>query len=67
MCDGGKWHLGFTPQFLPEPAGGFDEFMGTPISHDYGCTDVTEPKTLSHPLLPNTVMVVSFLAIACLH
>jgi arylsulfatase G len=48
----GKWHLGFTPQFLPTSRG-FDEFMGTPMSHDYGCTDVpattsrarTEPKT----------------------
>ena len=34
----GKWHLGHTPPHGP-PHRGFDSFMGTPLSHDYGCTN----------------------------
>lgn len=33
----GKWHLGHTPPHSP-PHRGFDRWLGTPMSHDYGCT-----------------------------
>ena len=34
----GKWHLGHNPPYGPVHRG-FDRFLGTPLSHDYGCTN----------------------------
>lgn len=34
----GKWHLGHVPPHGPMHRG-FDSWLGTPMSHDYGCTD----------------------------
>ena len=34
----GKWHLGHVPPYGPMHRG-FDCWLGTPMSHDYGCTD----------------------------
>ena len=34
----GKWHLGHRPPHSPLHRG-FDDFLGLPMSHDYGCTD----------------------------
>eukprot|EP00756_Hemistasia_phaeocysticola_P065095 Hpha_TRINITY_DN8294_c0_g1::TRINITY_DN8294_c0_g1_i1::g.111927::m.111927/K12381/ARSG; arylsulfatase G len=34
----GKWHLGHHGEHHPSRRG-FERFTGTPMSHDYGCTD----------------------------